>query len=81
MAGPNGTYVIHQAKGLDPLKPALMLPEVVDESKWWQGKHQYVDKEGAYVFTFNGTLRVDVVSQHELGKSKGVNFLLGFDQS
>jgi hypothetical protein len=61
LAGPNGTFVIHQAKGLDPLKPVLMLPEVVDPSKWWQGKHQYVDKEGAYVFTFNGTFRVDVI--------------------
>ena len=44
LAGPNGTFIIHQAKGLDALKPALMLPEVVDESKWWQGKHQYVDR-------------------------------------
>ena len=70
LAGPNGTYAIHQAKGLDPLKPALMLPEVVDESKWWQAKHQYVDKEGAYVFTFNGTLRVDVVINTNLVNPK-----------
>jgi iron(III) transport system substrate-binding protein len=70
LAGPNGTYAIHQAKGLDPLKPALVLPEVVDESKWWQGKHQYVDKEGAYVFTFNGTLRVDVVINTNLVNPK-----------
>jgi|SRR5262245_3040873 len=70
LAGPNGTYVIHQAKGLDPLKPALVLPEVVDETKWWQGKHQYVDKEGAYVFTFNGTLRVDVVINTSLVNPK-----------
>lgn len=27
-----------QMKTLEPLKPALMLPEVKDESKWWQGK-------------------------------------------
>ncbi len=26
LAGPNGTYIIHQAQGLDPLKPALVLP-------------------------------------------------------
>ncbi|HEX4991466.1 MAG TPA: hypothetical protein VFW91_22015, partial [Candidatus Binatia bacterium] len=30
-----------QAKYLDPIKPVLLLPEVVDESKWWQGKHYY----------------------------------------
>ena len=61
LAGPNATFTIHQAKGLGPLKPALILPEVVDESKWWHGQHQYVDKEAAFVFTFNGTFRVDVV--------------------
>ena len=26
---------------LAPLTPALMLPEVTDVSKWWQGKHYY----------------------------------------
>jgi ABC-type Fe3+ transport system substrate-binding protein len=73
LAGPNATFVIHQAKGLEPLKPALILPEVVDPSKWWQGKHQYVDKEGAYVFTFNGTFRVDVVYNSNLVNPKELN--------
>lgn len=73
LAGPNGTFVIHQGKGLDPLKPALMLPEVIDQSKWWQGKHQYVDREGAYVFTFNGTFRVDVVYNTNLVNPKELN--------
>jgi iron(III) transport system substrate-binding protein len=39
---------------LDPIKPALILPEVVDESKWWQGKHAYGDDENRYIFSFSG---------------------------
>ncbi len=43
---------LHAAKSLDPIKPALILPEVVDESGWWQGRHRYVDPEGRYVFRY-----------------------------
>ena len=41
---------------LDPLKPVLMLPDVVDESKWQNGKHHYADGEGQYVFMFEGSV-------------------------
>ena len=40
--------------GLEPVKPALILPEVLDESKWWQGKHRYADPEGQYIFIYAG---------------------------
>ncbi len=43
---------LHGAKSLDPIKPALLLPEVMDESGWWQGQHRYVDPEGRYVFRY-----------------------------
>ena len=39
---------------LDPIKPALILAEVLDESKWWQGKHVYGDDENKYIFSFGG---------------------------
>jgi iron(III) transport system substrate-binding protein len=39
---------------LDPIKPVLILPEVIDSSKWWEGKHKYVDREGRYIFVFEG---------------------------
>ena len=51
---PNLT-VFHANKMLDPIKPALMLPEVLDESKWWQGKHHYADPEKQYVLRFVGS--------------------------
>jgi len=48
--------VLYQGKMLDPLKPALLLPEVVDESKWLNGKHHYADGEGQYIFMYEGSV-------------------------
>src|SRR5262245_11546930 len=44
------SYDFMQAKFLDPIKPLLVLPEVIDESKWWQGKHLYSDPDRSYLF-------------------------------
>ncbi len=53
--GFNSNYnILYAAKVFDPIKPALILPEVADESKWWRGKHSYLDPEGQYVLRFNG---------------------------
>ena len=37
---------------LEPIQPALMLPEVIDESRWFGGKHRYLDPDGKYVFAY-----------------------------
>ena len=47
---------LYLGKMLDPIKPALILPEVVDPSKWWEGKQKYVDREGRYIFVFEGNV-------------------------
>lgn len=44
---------LHKAHALDPIKPALILPEVVDQSKWYDGEHRYIDAERRYIFAFN----------------------------
>ncbi len=41
-------------KMLDPIKPILVLPEVVDESKWFEKRHRYLDPMGRYIFAFVG---------------------------
>jgi ABC-type Fe3+ transport system substrate-binding protein len=46
--------VFYNAKLLDPIKPLLILPEVVDLSRWWGGKHHYTDTEEEYIFEFFG---------------------------
>ena len=48
--------VFYKANILEPIRPQLLLPEVVDESKWWGGKHHYADPEGKYIFVFQGSV-------------------------
>jgi iron(III) transport system substrate-binding protein len=43
---------LYKAKAIDPLPPALLLPEVKDQSKWFEGRHQYNDVENQYVFIY-----------------------------
>ena len=54
--GGRAFYDFQRAGVLDPLKPLLVLPDVVDESKWLNGKHYYADGEGQYVFMFEGSV-------------------------
>jgi ABC-type Fe3+ transport system substrate-binding protein len=49
--------VFHRAKILEPIEPLLLLPEVVDPSGWYEGKHHYDDPENRYIFVFEGTAR------------------------
>jgi len=51
-----------QAKYLDPIKPVLLLPEVVEESKWWQGKHHYSDPEKQYLFRYVASAQIGQIS-------------------
>lgn len=39
---------------LDPIKPVLLLPDVLDPSKWWLGRHIYGDDDGKYIFSYSG---------------------------
>jgi iron(III) transport system substrate-binding protein len=48
--------VLYLGKVLDPIKPALILPEVTDAAKWWEGKQKYADKEGQHIFVYEGNV-------------------------
>lgn len=59
ICGPTTPYaVLYPAKALEPIQPVLILPEVVDQSRWWSGKHHYMDPEGRYIFVFIGTVEM-----------------------
>lgn len=63
IGGPTTPYtVFYPAKILDPIRGALILPEVVDESKWWEGRHHYIDPENKYIFAFVGSASGGYVS-------------------
>ncbi|HEY2922310.1 MAG TPA: extracellular solute-binding protein [Candidatus Binatia bacterium] len=62
--GNTSPYSLYQAKVLQPVASAFILPEVKDESKWWSGKHQYVDAEGKYIFVPVGSVSVNMVAHN-----------------
>ena len=43
---------LHKAKAIDALPPALLLPEVKDQGKWFEGRHHYNDVDNQYVFIY-----------------------------
>ena len=49
-------------KALDAIRPALILPEILDESNWWQGKHHYVDPEHKFIFIYEGSAQSGGIS-------------------
>ena len=62
-SGANPNYqVLYPAKALAPIKAALILPEVVDQTKWYLNKHQYSDPESQYVFNYVGSATYGAVN-------------------
>ena len=62
-AGGVTTYQqLFPAKVFDPIKPALLFPEINDVTKWYQGKHHYADPENQYIFSYVGTATYGSVS-------------------
>jgi hypothetical protein len=43
---------LYKAQVLEPIKPALILPEVLDQTKWYEGEHRYIDPDKRYIFAF-----------------------------
>ena len=57
IAGATTAYeVFYRAKILDNVRATLILPEVIDESKWWLGQHHYIDPESRYIFVYLGNV-------------------------
>ncbi len=66
LAGPTPAFTLHQAGALDSMRSALLLPEVADESKWWEGKHRFVDPEQQHILSFNGSFGADLAYNKKL---------------
>jgi ABC-type glycerol-3-phosphate transport system substrate-binding protein len=61
--------LFYRNKGLNPIPPALILPEVLDESKWWGGKHHYIDQENQYIVLFEGSVQGGGISYNSIRRS------------
>src|SRR5262245_49401073 len=75
--GPDSTAkVLYAEKVIDPLKPLLVLPEVVDATKWKRGKLWFIDPEEKYVLrVFNRTreffpINAEYVKAAEISSAK-----------
>ena len=52
-AGANTIHdVLYKAQALESIKSKLILPEVIDASKWYEAEHRYIDPEQRYIFAF-----------------------------
>jgi iron(III) transport system substrate-binding protein len=57
LGAPSALYLnLYKAKIVEPLPPILAHPSVIDPSKWWMGKHHYIDPEGQYIFMYESAL-------------------------
>jgi iron(III) transport system substrate-binding protein len=51
--GPNSNFnFLYRGKILDSIKSAFVLPEVLDESKWYGGRHMFTDGESQFIFVY-----------------------------
>jgi iron(III) transport system substrate-binding protein len=48
--------ILYAEKMIQPIKPVLILPEVVDNSKWKRGKIDFIDPEQQYVLRIVNTI-------------------------
>lgn len=55
ISGVPNVHDLSQENHLDSIQTVFILPEVVDESKWWQGRHHYVDPNRKDAFMFIGS--------------------------
>jgi iron(III) transport system substrate-binding protein len=58
--GAGSGSLLAAAGALDPLEPYLVLPEVLDQSKWFEGRHYFADKEKKYLLKYASNPGVDV---------------------
>lgn len=76
MTGKSTHWSLYDAKALDPIHPAFILPEVKDESNWFRGRHSWDDPEGRFSFTYEGYrstwlyYNTNIVSSEEVSKFK-----------
>jgi len=58
--GAGSGSALASAGALDPLEPYMILPEVLDQSKWFEGRHYFADKDRKYVFKYASNPGADI---------------------
>jgi iron(III) transport system substrate-binding protein len=58
---------------LDPIRPALILPEVTDPSKWFGRQIDFADKAGTHVLVFGGYVKPPFAFNSKLVSKKDID--------
>ena len=77
--GGSGTLieVLFDSNLLEPLPPMLLLPEVKDQSAWFNKTHVYADAKGQYVFMMQGNVNTNLAAYNtKLTKADGLKSYL-----
>ncbi len=56
LGGPTSLYSFYKNQLFDALAPQLFLPEILDTSLWFEGKHFYIDAERKFIFVNEGSV-------------------------
>lgn len=56
------TQLLVPAKVLEPIRSAMILPEVMDESLWFRKKSHFADEQNRYVLLSDGTIVSDLLT-------------------
>ena len=65
IAGITDNYQVYRAQGAASIKSIIILPEVADESKWWQGRHHFADPEREYLLMYIGVPLLPRLGYHK----------------
>lgn len=60
------------ARVLDPIRPALILPDVLDSNKWWQGRLDFADREGKYNLVFSTNVKTPIAINPQTVKKESI---------
>lgn len=58
--GATQVQVYYRAGLLEPMSSAFILPEVKDESLWWEKRHHYADPDRRHVFIMRGDVSTNM---------------------
>jgi ABC-type Fe3+ transport system substrate-binding protein len=62
LGGPTtANFQLKPMKALDPVRPALILPEVADTKHWRDNKHEFSDSDGIYDLVFVGQVSAPLI--------------------
>jgi iron(III) transport system substrate-binding protein len=62
LGGPTtANFQLKPMKALDPVRPALILPEVTDTKHWRENKHEFSDTDGIYDLVFVGQVSAPLI--------------------